>query len=155
MHAPRSGNPVISAVTRQPYSKSYVASSHLRLALSAGAPIGDAPVGTTLDATATEPAPPIVPVIESGAPEPPAPPPQTPVPPTTVPFTAEPSPSGFNPGSYIGQGDRYNCGDFGSQAEAQAVLRADPSDPNPLDTDRDGIACESSRAPYDRAPVPR
>lgn len=36
-----------------------------------------------------------------------------------------------------------NCGDFGSQQEAQAVLDADPSDPNGLDGDYDGVACES------------
>lgn len=35
---------------------------------------------------------------------------------------------------------RYNCSDFKSQAAAQAALRADPSDPNKLDADRDGIA---------------
>ena len=37
-------------------------------------------------------------------------------------------------------GDR-NGSDFPKQAAAQAVLRADPSDPNRLDADRDGIAC--------------
>ena len=41
------------------------------------------------------------------------------------------------------------------QAEAQAVLRADPSDQNRLDGDRDGIACERNPAPYDSIPVPR
>ena len=61
----------------------------------------------------------------------------------------------FDPTQYIGQGNRYNCPDFRSQAEAQAVLRADPSDPNRLDRDNDGIACESIPAPYERAPVPR
>ena len=43
-----------------------------------------------------------------------------------------------DPTQYIGQGNRYNCPDFSSQAEAQAVLRADPSDPNRPDGDRDG-----------------
>jgi len=71
-----------------------------------------------------------------------------------TPPTAQP-PSGFDPSRYIGQGDRYNCSDFKSQADAQAVLRADPQDPNRLDSDKDGIACESNRAPYDRVPVPR
>lgn len=37
-----------------------------------------------------------------------------------------------------------DCGSFGSQAEAQAALDADPSDPNLLDSDGDGIACEST-----------
>ncbi|WP_299959031.1 excalibur calcium-binding domain-containing protein [uncultured Modestobacter sp.] len=36
-----------------------------------------------------------------------------------------------------------NCSDFATQAEAQAVLDADPSDPNNLDQDDDKIACES------------
>lgn len=38
--------------------------------------------------------------------------------------------------------DDLNCSDFSSQPEAQAVLDADPSDPNRLDGDNDGIACE-------------
>ena len=69
-----------------------------------------------------------------------------------------PASPGFVPAKYLGQGDAYNCADFVSQADAQAVLRADPSDPNQLDTDRprpDGVACESNRAPFDRAPVLR
>jgi hypothetical protein len=47
------------------------------------------------------------------------------------------------------------CPDFPSQAAAQAELRRDPGDPHRLDTDNDGIACESNRAPFDRVPVPR
>ena len=75
---------------------------------------------------------------------------------TTAPATAAPTTvAGFDPLRYIGQGDRYNCGDFVSQAQAQAVLRADPRDPNRLDADVDGIACESNRAPFDRTPVVR
>jgi Excalibur calcium-binding domain len=35
-----------------------------------------------------------------------------------------------------------NCEDFATQAEAQAVLVANPSDPNNLDADDDGQACE-------------
>jgi Excalibur calcium-binding domain len=35
-----------------------------------------------------------------------------------------------------------NCADFPSQAEAQAVYDANPSDPNNLDEDDDGQACE-------------
>jgi len=41
--------------------------------------------------------------------------------------------------------DVLNCDSFNSQAEAQAELRRDPSDPNGLDEDDgadDGIACE-------------
>jgi hypothetical protein len=37
---------------------------------------------------------------------------------------------GFDPSFFVNKGDAYNCADFKSQAEAQAVLRADPSDPN-------------------------
>jgi hypothetical protein len=36
-----------------------------------------------------------------------------------------------------------NCSDFSTQADAQSVLDADPSDPNHLDADHDGIACEN------------
>ena len=80
------------------------------------------------------PPPPVV------TPQPPAPTPVvTPQPPAPT-----PTPS-----------DAYNCSDFTSQADAQAVLRADPRDPNQLDVDRDGVACESNPAPYDRTVVPR
>ena len=59
--------------------------------------------------------------------------------------TAAPSTgSGFDPTRYIGQGNRYNCSNFKNQTEAQAVLRADPSDPNKLDSDGDAVACEST-----------
>lgn len=39
--------------------------------------------------------------------------------------------------------DDLNCSDFATQQEAQAHLDADPSDPDKLDRDGDGIACES------------
>jgi len=39
--------------------------------------------------------------------------------------------------------DNLNCSDFPYQEDAQAALNADPSDPNGLDDDNDGIACES------------
>lgn len=38
--------------------------------------------------------------------------------------------------------DDLNCADFSTQEEAQDVFDADPSDPNQLDDDDDGIACE-------------
>ena len=38
--------------------------------------------------------------------------------------------------------DLYNCEDFDTQPEAQEVYDADPSDPNGLDDDADGIVCE-------------
>lgn len=40
-----------------------------------------------------------------------------------------------------------NCSDFPSQAAAQANLNANPSDPNGLDSEGDGIACESNPCP--------
>jgi hypothetical protein len=36
-----------------------------------------------------------------------------------------------------------DCSDFATQADAQAALIAQPSDPNGLDTDDDGSACET------------
>ena len=59
------------------------------------------------------------------------------------------------PSDYTGQGDAFNCADFASQADAQVVLRADPTDPNELDADDDGIACERSRGPRGMERVPR
>src|SRR3954467_3744207 len=53
------------------------------------------------------------------------------------------------------RGNTLNCSDFATQAAAQEALRADPSDPNRLDADRDGIACERNRCPCDRTPVSR
>lgn len=38
--------------------------------------------------------------------------------------------------------DDLDCEDFDIQAEAQATLSFDPSDPNELDADNDNIACE-------------
>jgi hypothetical protein len=73
---------------------------------------------------------------------------------TAVPAAAQEAPA-FDPSPFTGRGDAYNCADFVSQAHAQAVLRADSTDPNRLDADKDGIACESNRAPFDRVAVPR
>jgi hypothetical protein len=75
---------------------------------------------------------------------------------------------------FLNQGDRYGCIDFTSQAQAQAVLRADHTDPNKLDISGpanpnapDGIACNTAidapewgqmfyfPEPYDKTPVPR
>jgi hypothetical protein len=79
----------------------------------------------------------------------------------------------------VTQGDRYNCIDFASQADAQAVLRygfrrGGEGDPNKLDTHNpttgpvpDGIACNTGAEapewaagfyypePHDRTPVNR
>jgi hypothetical protein len=72
-----------------------------------------------------------------------------------APDPVAPVAGGFDPSRFIGQGDRYNCPAFASQADAQAVLRADPRDPNGLDGDRDGLACESNPAPRDLVRVAR
>ena len=47
-----------------------------------------------------------------------------------------------------------DCSDYASQLEAQAVLDGDPSDPNGLDGDGDGVACESSGSMSGAPPVP-
>lgn len=76
--------------------------------------------------------------------------------PTAIRAAATPAlPAGFDPARYLGQGNAYSCVDFASQAEAQAVLRADPSDPNLLDQRRDGLACENNPPPRDTRRVPR
>ncbi len=49
-----------------------------------------------------------------------------------------------NPNPNSNQKD-VNCGEV-SQAEAQAILIASPADPNNLDSDGDGIACEDDDA---------
>jgi hypothetical protein len=38
-----------------------------------------------------------------------------------------------------------DCRDFATQADAQKVYEQDLSDPNGLDPDRDGVACETNR----------
>ncbi|MCD2188714.1 excalibur calcium-binding domain-containing protein [Actinomycetospora soli] len=41
-----------------------------------------------------------------------------------------------------------DCGDFDTQDAAQAVYEADRSDPNNLDGDNDGVACEDNPDGY-------
>ncbi|MEO8458876.1 MAG: excalibur calcium-binding domain-containing protein [Chloroflexota bacterium] len=58
----------------------------------------------------------------------------------------------------LGQGSHpanadLNCSDFSNQAAAQQHLRDDPSDPDHLDGDHDGIACESLKCPCDKTPI--
>lgn len=55
-------------------------------------------------------------------------------------FTAEPQSTIRTAQAQTGDRD---CPDFSSQAEAQAVFDADPSDPERLDADEDGQACET------------
>jgi hypothetical protein len=43
----------------------------------------------------------------------------------------------------VAQADQYDCASFGSQASAQVELDSDPSDPNNLDSDGNGIACDN------------
>src|SRR5215210_8493045 len=43
----------------------------------------------------------------------------------------------------LAQADQYDCASFGSQASAQVELDRDPSDPNNLDADSNGIACDN------------
>jgi hypothetical protein len=48
--------------------------------------------------------------------------------------------------------DRFDCKDFSTQAEAQAVLDRDPSDPYGLDEDKNLKACESLPSSSARTP---
>ncbi len=62
----------------------------------------------------------------------------TPVPPTATPLAS-------------GDGT-FDCSDFTNQETAQVILEADPTDPNNLDPDVDGVACEEL-PPRGTAPV--
>ena len=59
-------------------------------------------------------------------------------------IACESLPSGGGGGGTGGGGSQgdLDCADFATQPEAQATLDADPTDPNGLDADDDGIACE-------------
>jgi hypothetical protein len=104
---------------------------------------------------------PAAPASSSGSGLPPAPTPTATAPPqpqqaATLGPTTTPAPTSTpRSTSSAPTGDTKNCSDFASQAAAQRELRANPSDPNKLDTDKDGIACESNKAPFDKTPVPR
>ena len=118
-------------------------------------PPAPAPAATTTIARLAAPTVPPIPVPTATlAPTVTPAPTATPVPPPTSVPTAAAIPT-IEPTAYLGQGDAYNCDDFATQAQAQAVLRADPSDPNRLDGNRDGVACEDWPAPKDRTPVAR
>jgi hypothetical protein len=45
--------------------------------------------------------------------------------------------------SAMAQADQYDCASFGSQESAQVELDSDPTDPNNLDSDGNGIACDN------------
>ncbi|CAN5725359.1 hypothetical protein BH20ACT11_BH20ACT11_12910 [soil metagenome] len=53
---------------------------------------------------------------------------------------SSPSPA---PAPSASSGGDLDCSDFSTQQEAQATLDADPSDPNGLDGEGDGVPCES------------
>lgn len=57
--------------------------------------------------------------------------------------TETPTPRSDRPSDDDDNADLLNCEDFDSQEEAQAELDADPSDPNVLDGNDDGEACEN------------
>jgi micrococcal nuclease len=59
--------------------------------------------------------------------------------------SSNPSPTPSQPSSPLSgaSGGDLDCSDFATQQEAQAVLDADPSDPNGLDGEGDGVPCES------------
>lgn len=50
--------------------------------------------------------------------------------------------------------DDLNCENFATQEEAQAEFDADTSDPNGLDGDNDGLACEDSLPMTGEDPLP-
>src|SRR5688500_730886 len=43
----------------------------------------------------------------------------------------------------VAQADQYDCASFGSQESAQVELDSDPTHPNNLDSDGNGIACDN------------
>jgi len=66
------------------------------------------------------------------------------VPPTVPTSTpAPPTPTAEGPTPTVAPEDVFDCDDFAYQEDAQAVLNADPSDPNNLDPEGDGIACNT------------
>ena len=71
-----------------------------------------------------------------------------PIPAPAAPAAAVPTVSvpADNSGLNTGGRDQYNCGDFATWAEANAVYQANlPSDPNRLDANDDGSPCDSLR----------
>jgi hypothetical protein len=57
--------------------------------------------------------------------------------------------------SYAQEDSDLDCEDFETQEEAQAVFDEDPSDPNNLDPNADGIACALLPSASDLDPAPR
>ena len=52
-------------------------------------------------------------------------------------------------------GDAHDCAGITGRAVTGVSPRADPTDPNGLDVDADGIAREGDRVPRDVVPLPR
>lgn len=69
--------------------------------------------------------------------------------------TAKPPAPAIDVKPYVGHGNVADCATFKSQADAQAVLRAERTDRNGLDKDGDGIACPELPAPKDTIAVER
>ncbi|RJQ09478.1 MAG: hypothetical protein C4558_06240 [Dehalococcoidia bacterium] len=81
--------------------------------------------------------------------------------PAAIPTRGTSASAGSEAGSrFVTNGaDRYNCTSFGSQAEAQEALAANaPGDPNRLDMNGNGVACEDitypANTPKNLTPVP-
>jgi hypothetical protein len=62
---------------------------------------------------------------------------------TPLPGTATTTPAPVYRSYVPSRANLLNCPDFADPAAAQAVLDADPSDPNNLDADNDGMACDA------------
>jgi len=100
----------------------------------AGPPVDEADDATTTEDDATEESD--TSAVATAEPT------NTPTPAPTASATATPAPS-TSELSTSGR-DLYSCRDFDSWEQAQAVYEANlPGDPNHIDMDQDGVACES------------
>ncbi|MFC6965103.1 hypothetical protein ACFQL7_28240 [Halocatena marina] len=68
---------------------------------------------------------------------------ETPKPTTTTTTETPPDDSVELPPPSGDASDPYDCSDFDTHAQAQAVLENTPGDPSDLDGDENGVACES------------
>jgi len=92
--------------------------------------------------TATSAAP-VQQVVATAVPTQPPPATSTQVPPAVPTATrVPPKATRAAAGGYL-PGNAYNCGDFANYAAAKAYFDAVPGDPSQLDSDNDGIPCES------------
>lgn len=124
---PQPTSTATTAPTRTPAPTNTVAPIRTPVPTDTAAPT-DTPVPTEAPIVTATPVPTITPV--------PTKVPRRP----TAPAALRPAPNRLNTGGR----DLYNCGDFATWAEANAVYQANlPGDPNDLDRDNDGIPCES------------